>query len=75
MVIVDANESMNNPVGVTCAVDALCVLWGHVGAWVSRYVIWLLDWIYIYVAAIVLLYVVGIGRGCINCLLKHFVVK
>ena len=29
----------------------------------------------VYVAAIVLLYVVGIGRGCINCLLKHFVVK
>jgi hypothetical protein len=28
-----------------------------------------------YVAAIVLLYVVGIGRGCINCLLNHFVVK
>jgi hypothetical protein len=29
----------------------------------------------VYVAAIVLLYVVGIGRGCINCLLKHFVIK
>jgi hypothetical protein len=29
----------------------------------------------VYVAAIVLLYVVGIGRGCINCLLKYFVVK
>jgi hypothetical protein len=29
----------------------------------------------IYVAAIVLLYVVGIGRGCINFLLKHFIVK
>ena len=29
----------------------------------------------IYVAAIVLLYVVGIGRGCINCLLEYFVVK
>jgi hypothetical protein len=27
------------------------------------------------VAAIVLLYVVGIGRGCINCLLKYSVVK
>jgi hypothetical protein len=29
----------------------------------------------VYVAAIVLLYVVGIGRRCINCLLKHFVVN
>jgi hypothetical protein len=29
----------------------------------------------VYVAAIVVLYVVGIGRGCINCLLKNFVVK
>jgi hypothetical protein len=29
----------------------------------------------IYVATIVLLYVVGIGRECITCLLKHFVVK
>jgi hypothetical protein len=29
----------------------------------------------VYVAAIVLLYIVGIGRGCINCLLKHFVIK
>jgi hypothetical protein len=29
----------------------------------------------VYVAAIVLLYVVGISRGCINCLLKHFVIK
>jgi hypothetical protein len=29
----------------------------------------------VYVAAIVLLYVVGIGRGCINCLLKHFIIK
>jgi hypothetical protein len=29
----------------------------------------------IYVAAIVILCVVGIGRGCINCLLKHFVVS
>ena len=28
-----------------------------------------------YVAAIVLLYVVGIGRGCINCLIEHLVVK
>jgi hypothetical protein len=27
------------------------------------------------VAAIVLLCVVGIGRGCINCLLKCFIVK
>ena len=45
IVIVDANESMSNPVGVTCAVDALCVLCGHVGAWVSQGVILLLDWI------------------------------
>jgi hypothetical protein len=29
----------------------------------------------VYVAAIVLLYVVGIGHGCINCLLKHFIIK
>jgi hypothetical protein len=29
----------------------------------------------IYVTAIVLWYVVGVGRGCINCLLKHFVVS
>jgi hypothetical protein len=29
----------------------------------------------IYVAAIVLLCVIEIGHGCINCLLKHFVVK
>jgi hypothetical protein len=42
-VIVDANESMSDPVGVTGVVDALCVLWGHVGAWVSRYVISLLN--------------------------------
>jgi hypothetical protein len=27
------------------------------------------------VPAIVLLYIVGIGRGCINCLLEYFVVK
>jgi hypothetical protein len=45
IVIVDANEGMISPVGVTCAVDALCVLWGHVGAWVSRGVILLLHWI------------------------------
>jgi hypothetical protein len=29
-------RSMSNPVGVTCAVDALCVFWGPVGVWVSR---------------------------------------
>jgi hypothetical protein len=28
-----------------------------------------------YVGAIVLLWVIEIGHGCINCLLKHFVVK
>jgi hypothetical protein len=45
IVIVDANESMSNPVGVTYVVDALCVLWGHISAWVSRGVILLMDWI------------------------------
>jgi hypothetical protein len=45
----------------------------HVGAWVSRGVILLLDWID--VAAIVLLCVVGIGRECVNCLLTCFIVN
>jgi hypothetical protein len=39
-VIVDANQSMSNPVGVTCAVDVLCVIWGHVCACVCRGVFW-----------------------------------
>jgi hypothetical protein len=30
IVIVDANEGMISHVGVTCAVDVLCVIWGHV---------------------------------------------
>jgi hypothetical protein len=72
IVIVDANDSMSNPVGVTCAVDALCVLWGHIGAWVSRgYFVVGLDR---YVAAIVPWCVVGIGRECVNELLTCFIV-
>jgi hypothetical protein len=72
IVIVDANESMSHPVGVTCEVDALCVFWGHVGAWVSRgYFDVGLDR---YVAAKVPWCVVGIGRECVNGLLKCFIV-
>jgi hypothetical protein len=65
-------RSMSNPVGVTCAVDALCIFWGPVGAWVSRgYFVVGLDR---YVAAIVPWCVVGIGRECVNELLTCFIV-
>jgi hypothetical protein len=35
-VIVNADEGMISPVGVTGVVDVLCVMWGHVYGCVSR---------------------------------------
>jgi hypothetical protein len=35
IVIVNADEGMISPVGVTSVVDVLCVTWGHVCACVS----------------------------------------